>query len=193
MLRLKAKITRIDLAHDNFDGSRGVLLAKTAWETGAFNSLHGRPPQARLIDDLGSNKGKTLYLGSRSSGKILRVYEKGKQLGNPSEPWVRWEVELHNTDRVLKPEIVISPGTHLAGAYPYLDWIYPRQSRIETGRKTLDIGQDVLLEHCSRSYGKFIFTLRHLFGWTDEQIVEGIIREGIPKRLDLPIPPVEPA
>lgn len=181
---LNAKITRIDLAHDDFLGRHGVLEAKSWWEDGRFNAKHGRPPLGRLIDDLGSNLGKTFYLGNRKSGKLLRVYEKGKQLGKALSPWVRWEVELHNIDRNLKLEIVISPGTHLAGAYPCLAWIYQRQSRIETTRETLAISLDVLLKHCSRSYGKLIWTLREGLGWTDEQIVKALAVEGMPRRLN---------
>ncbi len=182
---LKAKITRIDLAHDDFLGLHSVLEAKSWWEEGRFNAKHGRPPNGRLIDDLGSNLGKTFYLGNRKSGKLLRVYEKGKQLGQPLSPWVRWEVELHNIDRNLKLEIVISPGTHLAGAYPCLDWIYLRQSRIETTRETLTIGLDVLLTHCRLSYGKLIWTLREGLGWTDEQIIMALAVEGMPRRLNV--------
>lgn len=184
---LHARITRIDLSHDDFLGTHGVMLAKSWWEAGRFNAKHGRPPQGRILDDLGSDKGKTFYLGTRESGKLLRVYEKGKQLGDPNSPWVRWECELHNIDRTLEHKLVISPGTHLAGTYPCMGWIYPRQSRIETTRKTLEIGLDVLLEHCQRSYGKLFWVLRGL-GWSDSEIVEKLIREGFPERLSLPIP-----
>lgn len=183
---LHAKITRIDLAHDDFLGKHSVLEAKAWWEAGLFNPKHGRPPKGRILDDLGSDQGKTFYLGSRESGKLLRVYEKGKQLGDPTSPWVRWECELHNVDRVIAHEVVISPGTHLAGAYPCLVWIYPRQSRIETTRKTVEIGLGVLIKNCQISYGKLFWFLRGI-GHSDTEIVDMLEREGIPGRIDVPV------
>ena len=89
-----AAITRVDLAHDDFSATQVSIERARQWlEDGGFNAS-GRPPAAELIDDLGSNKGKTLYVGHRASGKFLRVYEKGKQFGDQTSPWVRAEVEL---------------------------------------------------------------------------------------------------
>jgi DNA relaxase NicK len=48
-------------------------------------------------------------VGKRKNGKLLRVYEKGKQLGDESSPWVRWELELHNRDRVIPWEVLLEP------------------------------------------------------------------------------------
>ncbi len=36
-----------------------------------------------------------------SSAKMLRVYEKGIQLGDLGSPWVRYEVQLGSRDRVV--------------------------------------------------------------------------------------------
>ena len=38
--------------------------------------------------------GRTLQIGCRSSDKLLRAYEKGKQLGSANSDWLRLEVEL---------------------------------------------------------------------------------------------------
>ena len=38
--------------------------------------------------------GRTLQIGCRTSDKLLRAYEKGKQLGDKNSEWVRLEVEL---------------------------------------------------------------------------------------------------
>ena len=190
---LKAKITRIDLAHDEFSGPHDVLLAKRWLEEGKFNAPQGRPPSGQFIDDLGSNKGKTLYVGSRKNGKLLRIYEKGKQLGDPTSHWNRWECELHNINRNLAHVLVIAPGTHLAGTYPCMDWIYQRQTRIETTRQTLAIGLDVLLDACRNSYGKFFWALWKGLEWTPEQILATLATEGLPKRLSLPVGPDDEA
>ena len=81
-----ATITRIDLAHDDQTGETVTVDIGLQWlEAGQFN-VNGRPAKARLIDDLGSGDGKTLYVGKRANGKMLRIYEKGKQLGDAGKP-----------------------------------------------------------------------------------------------------------
>jgi phage replication initiation protein len=83
-----AVITRLDLAHDDFTGDEITVGVGLDWyREGRFNQS-GRPPKAKLIDDLGSGEGRTFYVGNRKSGKYLRIYEKGKQLGDPSSPWL---------------------------------------------------------------------------------------------------------
>jgi len=85
LVSLNAKITRVDLAHDDFDGIYNITAALEMWALGQFTTS-GRPPNAQYVDDFDSGKGKTLYIGNRANGKLLRVYEKGKQLGDPVKP-----------------------------------------------------------------------------------------------------------
>ena len=109
-----ATVTRTDLAHDDFAGTViNIEQALEWWSSGLFN-VNGRPPRGEFIDDMGSNRGRTLYVGRRASGKLSRVYEKGKQLGKPSDPWVRVEVELRNKGRVVPWTAVTAPGNFLA-------------------------------------------------------------------------------
>lgn len=58
------------------------------------------------IDQLGDwvrGKGRTLYIGSRSSVAFLRIYEKGhKEGGDPN--WVRMEVEVKPKGRTARTE-----------------------------------------------------------------------------------------
>jgi len=185
--RLRAKITRIDLAHDDFEGFNDVQLAIRFHLSGQFASGPGRPPNARLIDDFDSGQGKTLYIGSGKSGKLMRVYEKGRQLGDINSAWVRWELELHNKDRELAHRILLEPGRYLAGSYPCMSWVSARQSRIKTQQKSAEIGLDCLTGHCRNSYGKFIWTLHHTLGYTPEQVVQSLEVEGYPERLNFPV------
>ena len=186
--RHKAKITRVDLAHDDYDGLISLSSAVEWYLAGDFHSGKGRPPNGELIDDFGSGSGKTLYIGKRVNGKLLRIYEKGKQLGDPLSPWVRWELELHSRDRVIPLDVLLTPGPYLAAAYPCTEWISSTQSRIATSRKTTVIGLDVLLRYCRLSYGKLIWTLQHVCGYTPEQIIEKLSVMGLPKRIDHPVP-----
>lgn len=184
---LKARITRVDLTHDDEAGAHSVKDAVAAYIAGDFNSAHGRPPKAEYIDDFDSGRGKTLYVGSRESGKLLRVYEKGKQLGAPESPWVRWELELHNKDRIIPHEVVLVPGAYLATAYPCLAWVSDEQSRIRTLSTTACINLDSLLKHCRGSYGKLIWTLWKVLDYPPELIVSKLALEGVPARLNLPV------
>ncbi len=45
--------------------------------------------------------GRTLYIGKRENGKMLRIYEKGKHLGNPVSSWVSVELELKGKNRII--------------------------------------------------------------------------------------------
>lgn len=100
-----------------------IAEAKALHAAGGFNGSHGRLPKPKLLDDFDTGDGKTFYVGQRKNDKLLRVYEKGKQLGDPNSPWVRWELELHNAAYVIHPVTILYPGLYLAGAYPCLNWI----------------------------------------------------------------------
>ena len=41
----------------------------------------------------GGNKGRTVYIGARENGELARIYEKGKQQGDPASAWTRIELE----------------------------------------------------------------------------------------------------
>jgi phage replication initiation protein len=184
----KARITRVDLAHDDFDGQISLESVRNWFEAGDFHNGKGHPPTGQFIDDFGSGKGKTLYVGQRKNGKMLRIYEKGKQLGDPESPWIRWEVELHNKDREIPLRVLIYPAKYLAAAYPMTAWIYKQQSRIETANRSTLIGLEVLTEYCRKSYGKLIWTLWKVQGLSPQEIVEKLAVEGLPTRINCAVP-----
>ena len=186
--RFHAKITRVDLAHDDYEGLISLASAVEWYLAGDFHSGKGRPPTGQLINDFDSGAGKTLYIGRRINGKLLRIYEKGKQLGDPSSPWVRWELELHSKDRIIPLNVLLTPGPYLSAAYPCTEWISATQSRIATSSRSTTIGLDVLLHYCRMSYGKLIWTLLNVCEYSPEQIVEKLAVEGLPKRIDHAVP-----
>jgi len=186
--RVKGRITRIDLAHDDYLGRISLQSARNWFEAGDFHAGKGHPPSGQFIDDFGSGTGKTLYVGKRKNGKLLRIYEKGRQLGNPDSPWVRWELELHNKDRSIPLRALLCPAEYLASAYPTTSWISERQSRIETAKRITLIGLDVLTEYCRKSYGKLIWTLWKVQELSPDEIVETLAVEGIPPRINHAIP-----
>jgi len=197
-----ARITRVDLANDDFTGKRySPEQARDDYLQDRF-ILGGRRPSCEMRGNwlFPDGSGLTFYVGSRTSGKLLRVYEKGKQLsGAASElfpDWVRTELELHNEGRVIPFDILIKPGPHLAGAYPALAWVSEEQSRIATKQKTLKLQFDRAVLMVRNQVGRYIGAMMEVFGSADE-LVSRITREGIPDRLIMPDyrespPPLEP-
>lgn len=93
-------------------------------QDGLFKSAAGgRNPRFERRNYDNPHEGRTFYVGTRDSGKLCRVYEKGRQLGDRNSKWVRIEVELHSTNREIPLEILLGCGDYLAGAYPALGWI----------------------------------------------------------------------
>ena len=188
---LKAHITRWDGAYDDFEGKHSVDNALRMYKEGLFSN-GGRKP---LMDQAGNwdepdGRGRTLYIGSSDNGKMARIYEKGMQLKIPFHPWVRWEVQLGNRDRIIPWDAVLQPGKYLAGSYiNALSWISEQQSRIRTLKKTSEIGYESLTHWASVAYGKHINAMMMKEG-SAEKVIEILRREGLPSRLSLPELPI---
>lgn len=176
------RITRADLAYDDHEGVRDVAHAVQMYQDGAFTS-RGRPPKASYIDDFDSRNGKTLYIGNRANGKMLRVYEKGRQLGDPDSVWVRWELELHNRDRVIPLDVLVSPQEFLAGSYPAMSWVSELIQKISTGREKLKITYEKLVASARIQYGKLLHFGSLQLGKTKEEMFHEIYKPGVPERL----------
>lgn len=124
-IAINGRITRIDLAHDDLDGSYSSFeMANQKESEQAFMLPKARNRPAVRIDGEfkhgdPQDKGLTLYVGSRPNGKIIRCYEKGKQLGDKSSAWFRSEVEFHNKKRLIPFDVLLHPTEYFCGAYPY--------------------------------------------------------------------------
>lgn len=81
------KITRIDVAFDY--KSEAASAARTAEEYWLEHGIEGIK-KTKLIS---SKNGSTFYIGSRQSERMLRVYDKGLQLGDDPN-WRRCEIEI---------------------------------------------------------------------------------------------------
>ncbi|MHB1099465.1 MAG: replication initiation factor domain-containing protein [Burkholderiales bacterium] len=179
----KATITRVDLAHDDLDGESVSIEIALHWLAAGDFATNGRPPDSRLYDDLGSGKGKTLYVGSRTNGKLCRVYEKGRQLGDPSSAWVRVEVELRNKSRVIPWDTLINPGYYLAGAYPCLAFLSVRQEKIRTITKAGTLSYARAVHHARQMAGGVVNIMMQVHGGDAFAVVNELKREGVPRRL----------
>lgn len=178
-----ARISRVDLAYDDFGGATVNIAQMLAWNREGGFAVGGRPPKARLIDDLESGEGKTFYVGKRQHGKLLRGYEKGKQLGRPDDPWFRVEVELHNKGRVIPWEILTEPGRYLAGAYPCLAILDNEQSRIATQRRSLELTYDRMERWVTDAAGKALNVMMTVHHGDALSVMDRLVKAGFPKRL----------
>lgn len=183
---LDAKLTRVDLALDFLNGEHSVEEAVTLYGLGGFNN-GGRAPASRLDGDwLGEVNGRTLYVGKATNGKMLRVYEKGRQLGDHSSEWVRFEVQLGSRDRVLPFECLTSPDKFFAGCYPVLEsMISDASERIPTEKKSGEVTTAHLLHHLKRCYGKLIDTVLGPLEAKNAEFIEYVRVVGVPKKLPL--------
>jgi DNA relaxase NicK len=122
------------------------------------------------------DKGRSLYVGSRESGKLLRVYEKGIQMGDPKDKWVRWELELHSSQRVIPLDTIIKPSEYLAGAYPALSFLNAEQSVIKTTIKKAKMTVERIIENQVLSTRKAINMMRVLCDMSDSQIIDKFLK-----------------
>ncbi len=184
-VELSGRLTRLDAAHDDFEGRHNVDAMVGCYLRGEF-SAGGRQPKCIQIGNwlAPDGTGRTFYVGQRRNGKLYRAYEKGKLLGDASSPWVRHEVEWHNIDRTIPWEAVLEPGRFLAGAYPALSWISEDASRIATLRRTDQISYQRLTHYAATAYGPLINVMREREG-SDGAVIAKLSRPGAPRRLAL--------
>jgi DNA relaxase NicK len=156
------RITRCDVAADDLAGMFPVRMAMQWREDGQFDN-RGQTPKARLYDDLDSGDGKTLYIGSSSSEKQLRIYDKGKEMGDPESPWVRYEVQFKASNRKELPlDMLRDPAGYLLGAYPVLSFINAMASRIDVTQASAAATWKSCRRHLKRQYGATLsFIVKH--------------------------------
>lgn len=186
-----AKLTRVDLAYDDFEGVRSVDWVMQEWLKGDGFKCWGKVPSMCQHGnwERPDGSGRTIEVGKRDSSKMLRAYEKGKQLGDPNSTWVRFEVEFKGSDRVLPYEMLTDPGSFLAGAYPCLAWVSGEQSSIKMVKKAVKVAYGHMKKHARIQVGKFINFMQRGLGLTDAEIIkELLVPGGVPRRLLIPMP-----
>ncbi|MDR2874962.1 MAG: replication initiation factor domain-containing protein [Methylobacillus sp.] len=183
---IKVRITRIDLAHDDFTGETlNIEIAKRWYLEGLFKT-GGRNPSHNVLGDWldpDSPKGRTLGIGNRSSGKYARIYEKGKEQNFPNSRWTRAEVQLSGKSRVIPLDVLLRPCDYLAGAYPCFAFLSTVQERIRTVSKVVSMSFDAAVKHTRSTGGKVVNMLRTYHHGDDSKVVEALLRSGFPKRL----------
>lgn len=183
----RGRITRVDAAHDDHDGqTASIEWAVEQYRAGGFNAGGRQPLHSTAgdwLDGAEGTKGRTLYVGNRNSGKLCRIYEKGKQLGEPSSCWTRIEVEWRAQDRVIPFDVLMRPGQYLAGAYPCLRALDAEQCRIRTVAKGGTITFDKAMENVKQQSGKALNLALRVYGGDCGEVLMRLVRSGTPGRI----------
>lgn len=183
---LQAAIKRLDLAHDDLKGETFTIEKMVEWYTQGKFKAGGRQPASFLHGDwlvTGSPNGRTIEIGKRVNGKMLRIYEKGKQLGDGVSPWVRVELELHGKKRIIPWEAVSEPGKYLAGSYPCLNFLTLKQEKIKTLSKAAAISYERSVTHARLMTGKLVNVMMQANHGDAFEVVKQLKRDGVPERL----------
>lgn len=182
---LAAKVTRIDLTRDFFQGQFGYKQAVQAFQDGEF-SYRGRAPSQLSIGDLLEFKNTTFQVGKRDSGKVFRGYDKGHQFKLMDDPWWRAEVELRSSNRIVPLEALIRPESFFAGAYGFcariLDGVEPQS--IPTGQKVAEASVQRTVNWFKRTVAPSLvhLSLAAGFDWLTDIAVDQAYRP-LPKSL----------
>lgn len=183
-----SRLTRVDVAVDLHEGDYTVDDAVGWVGEGLFN-VGGRNPSTRIdgdwlpvMDGGKSREGRTLYVGKARNGKGLRVYEKGRQLGDEASEWNRFEVQFGNRDRVLPFDILTDPSRFFVGAYPALERVLAAAGeRIDTISNTAVITIGRILTWAKASAGKWLHILSSEVD--PAELVEAIRVVAVPRRI----------
>ena len=176
---IRPKITRVDVAHDFFNGEYTPEQALLDHDNGHYDMSNKRPKSeckgtAWRFED---GSGKTFYIGKKGNAKFVRVYEKGRQLGDKESPWVRFEIEFRAGDIQIPLDVLHVPGQYLGGAYPICGLIFEAQAeRMNATEKTVNLTFDHKLFHAKNQVGRFINFLTDIC-WSDKQIVDALKAE----------------
>lgn len=185
----QGRITRLDIAYDDLEGKRTPFDVRDDYRAGLFKN-RGQMPKHDMRGPWESPEhwgdGLTFYVGKRDTGKMLRAYHKGRQLGDPHSPWVRFEVELSRKKRDIPLDCLLNLLDTFIGAYSWLAWA-AEEIGAPIGmiqKETQKISVNHLIAHAKRSYGKLIGTLSRI-GIENDQLFQILTKQGTPQRLDV--------
>lgn len=178
-----AKLSRVDTAVDDMTGEVFQLRELEARAKAGDFAQGGRPPITSFVDDHGTGKGCTLYVGQKGH-KQLCAYEKGKQLGDPESARVRVEVRHYAKHQVISLDVLTDPDRYFLGAYEVLaQYLVGELDRFEVDRATAQASGKALVRFLKNQCGQSFGLLLRAFG--DDAmafLIEHIARPGRPGR-----------
>ena len=145
---LQAEVRRLDIALTTGKGEVTDSMVVAAHASGQFTN-RGRPPDMKSLVNSNPTAGKTRYIGSRNSFKMLRCYEKGWELMKDLPDYAeflrkadtklafdnlgdchvqdvyRVELELKAIDKIIPWEAVGRRDEVFASSYPFCASLLP--------------------------------------------------------------------
>jgi phage replication initiation protein len=161
---------RIDIALDVFKGESSHEHVVEAYRAGRFITS-GKPPKMTCIIPEDPNDGRSAYVGTRSSDKFFRGYDKGREMaaghpnlthidGVPIEDIYRLELELKAKTAPLPEDIIDKRDQYFAGAYPYLQSVLDVEPEVFMRRRERgpQLQLQAALANMRKTYGNTLFT-----------------------------------
>ncbi|MDP3088518.1 MAG: replication initiation factor domain-containing protein [Methylotenera sp.] len=176
-------ISRIDIAIDIND-KLGLQDINDAHRNGMF-TVRGKIPNILPIGEFVNDNGikaRTLNIGQREIGKILRCYEIGKRYKLNPSTIIRLEVEFSCAKkRTISFDILVEPLHYFCGAYPYLSQFgdgYTKFTELKAKLKCHDYSSQI--NHAKNSYGQLFRVMMEVEG-SASNVMKLLIRDGYPK------------
>lgn len=147
LLPLNARLSRIDIALDFFEGGYGgVEGVRNACLNGGFD-YNGRRPEGRTDGYWDYGHSRSYYVGRRGA-KLVNAYDKGHAFKDMNSTWWRIELRYWSQDRILPLECLIEPDKYFAGAHPYLQELLDSSEpiRIKTKPKLEEMTVDAVVK-----------------------------------------------
>ena len=192
-----AELRRVDVKLDSVDGSLSHEGVLSAYDQGKFKREGGgRNPKLKKVETSCPEDGRTIYVGSRTSAKFIRCYEKGWELlskiglseqfkkpdlmvdfedGNGvirAADYYRVEVEFKAVDGLVVPwPVLADPDAYFAGAAPFCQQLVnvaPRRAQAVPSALMPKAVLATSMEHCRTAYGGLLRALLELYGDTPE-------------------------
>ncbi|MFC3903274.1 phage replication initiation protein [Acinetobacter marinus] len=197
----KAKLNRVDLAFDDFEGEFITTELADEWDDAGLFFSGGRPPE---VNHLGNwkritGKGRTLTIGDRTSYKFARIYERGKKEGDNMSPWVRAEIEFKATQAHIPLDILLNPTDYFSGAYPAFRLLieklgdYALPTKLEIVKKQSKINELKAISIMKHQFGKY---MRHFAKYIEPSELIRLLssdKDEVPKRLQFSMAAVHQA
>jgi DNA relaxase NicK len=186
---LGARITRVDLCVDDYEGKRTPFDVRAAYQAGEFKK-RGQNPSMSMAgpwDDPDRwGEGLTYYVGKRGAQLRFRCYHKGREQGDQASDWVRHEIEMRRTDRDISSDVLRDMLSAFVSAYPWLEWAAAEEDTVSISflrREKTRIQLRFLMHHARLSYGKLLNAIS-LLGVNPADAFKSLTRSGMPDRID---------
>jgi hypothetical protein len=197
----KFRILRADFALDDYKNYYNFFdKVNYAHESNLFSHPS---PSLRYVTNTDYTKGNTVYVGQRTSHKMIRVYEKGKSLGESDSPWVRLEIVLRNSGNYIIPvDVILYPFAYSLGIYTKFFELFDFDVAVRSFERkdippTFDLPNELITAHylklIKKQYGHYLRALRDLYE-DDQLLLDDLIRldsntiSGYPKRFSFAFP-----